>query len=754
MLKGVVETGGQDMPEERYDMAVVLSQLSGAMNAAGEDRAFAVAANTSAELVGVRKVVVFAKRGDALEVGGMTGAESSDDIALARLAAEAALASGAPVAYPGPSSDDLGLGPRVERAGVAAVACVPMRVGRTVLGAIAAISDTPRRFSPSDVEALHSVARQAALAALRTGAPQPPEVVESQTALIKLAQKQIQELSLINQVSEAVNSTLDLDRLLDIALEQSMMAVGADVGSLMLVNEETGRLEIVASRGLARKWVAGTSQQVGQSIAGWVAEKGEAVLVSDAHTDPRFRMSTFRDDITSAASVPLKTKGGIIGVLNVNTVQADRAFDASDLALLGTVANQMAVAIENARLYARVNRRTKQLGSLLQISKTVTATLNLDEVLRRLSNEICKLFQLDVCVLLLLDELSGRIRLGYGTGLRTRRRYAYYDIAAPLASRVKKVGRRIVVRNLESSTLFGTDLARSEGLKSALALPLRNQGAIVAVAVGFSHETRTFPRSQRDIMGPLSDLAGVAIRNARVYRQKYRIAEILQQRLVPSRIPRIDELDIGHKFLPAREVGGDYYDFIVSPGRVGVVVADVAGSDVEAAEYTTMGKHVLRAYAREFSSTSVALDKANQVMCEDTRADMFISMFYGVIELSSRTLTYSNAGCEPAILYTAASGAARMLTAEGVLLGISPTAEYEEVRTALAPGDVLAIYTDGLIEAGVGDRRFGREAAMDVIRASAHLSAQQIADRLHDALLEFVHGRITDDVAIVVLKVR
>lgn len=754
MLTGAAKSGGQDLPEDRYDMALVLSQLSGAMNAVGEDQAFAVAANTSAGLLGVRKAIVFAKRGDALEVGGRTGLESGEDVAAARLAAEAAAASGMPVVCPSLSSDDPELAQMLKRAAAEALVCVPMRVGKTSLGAIAAISDTPRQFSPSDVEILHAVASQTALAALPGGATQVPEVADSQSALIRLAQKQIQDLSLINQVSEAVNSTLDLDRLLEIALEQSMMAVGADVGSLMLVNEETGRLEIVASRGLARKWVDQTSQEVGESIAGWVAEKGEAVLVSNAHTDPRFRMSRFRDDITSAASAPLKTKGGTIGVLNVNTVQADRAFDESDLALLQTVANQMAVAIENARLYARVNRRTKQLGSLLQISKTVTGTLNLDEVLRRLSYEICKLFQLDVCVLLLLDELSGRVRLGYGSGLRTRRRYAYYDLAAPLASRVKETGRRIVAPNLKSSIIPQIAPAISEGLKSALAIPLRNHGKMVGVAVGFSREHRAFPRSQRDIMGPLSDLAGVAIRNARVYRQKYRIAEILQQRLVPSQIPQVEQLDIGHKFLPAREVGGDYYDFIVSPGRVGVVVADVAGSDVEAAEYTTMGKHVLRAYAREFGSPAIVLGKANQIMCEDTRPDMFISLFYGVIDLSSRTLRYSNAGCEPAILYSAASGNARLLTAKGVLLGITASADYEEVVTALEPGDVLAMYTDGLTEAGVGDRRFGRQAAMDVICQSAHLGAQQIADRLHDALLEFVHGRITDDVAMVVLKVR
>ncbi len=145
-------------------------------------------------------------------------------------------------------------------------------------------------------------------------------------------------------------------------------------------------------------------------------------------------------------------------------------------------------------------------------------------------------------------------------------------------------------------------------------------------------------RSQRSIMQPLGDLGGVAVENARSYRRKYKIAELLQQRLVPKGMPPMDGLDIGHKFLPAREVGGDFYDFVgLGPGSVGVVMADVAGNDVDAAEYTTMGKHVLRAYAREFRSPATVLTKANDLICESTAAEMFISTFYGVIDLEART---------------------------------------------------------------------------------------------------------------------
>lgn len=756
MLKGIAKAGDGDTPEDRQGIVVALSNLSKILGGTEAGSTFAVVAETTATLLRVPRAIVFLGRiGGGLVVAGSAGTSDQPHLAAAAgKIAESGISGTVPIIVSNVSADQSPSARELSKAGVASVLCVPMRAGRENVGAIVAMSDTLRAFSPSDIELIRVVAGQAALAASRSAAGEIDSESESQAELIKLAHRKIQELSLINQVSGAVSSTLDLDELLDISVEQSMLAVGADTGSLMLVNEETNRLEIVASRGLDKRWVQHTSQEVGMSVAGWVAQHGESVLVSNAHTDTRFTMPRFRDDITSAASVPLKAKGVVIGVLNVNTTHRDRMFDDRDLELLATVANELAVAIENARLYARVNRRTKQLDSLLEISKTVTSTLNLDELLHRLADEITKLFGLDACALMLMDDLSGRLRLGHGTGLKTRRRYAYYDLASPLAVHVGQTGKKLLIRNLKASKHIATDMAQREGFQSAICLPLKNAGKLVGAAVGFTRDTRTFPKSQREIMRPLGELAGVAIRNARVYRQKYKMAEILTQRLIPSSIPKIEGLDIGHKFLPAHEVGGDYYDFLqVGEGRIAIVVADVSGHDVEAAEYTSMGKHVLRAYAREHASPAKVLGKTNDLICEDTRAEVFISLFYGVIDLEQRKLRHANAGCERPILYRPYDGSITTLSADGMLLGIRGKAKYQEREIDLRSGDVIAVFTDGLTEAGVGKARFGASRVADAMAASAHLGAQHIADAIADSLFEFVHGRVTDDVAMVVVKV-
>jgi len=756
MLKGIAKAGDGDRPEDRHKTVTALSNLSKVLSAAECGATFPAVAEATAMLLRVPSVIVFLNRKpDGLFAAGVAGTAGEPEfLAAARQVANTAFEGRAPSIITNVSVDQDAAARQLEKAGAASIVCMPMRVGNTNVGVIVAISDVLRTFSPSDRELLHVVASQAALAAWRGVVDEPEAETSTQAELIQLAQRKIQELSLINQVSGAVNSTLDLDELLDIALEQSMLAVGGDAGSLMLVSEDTNRLEIVASRGLSDKWIQKTSQEVGKSVAGWVAENGESVLVTNAHTDSRFRMRVFRDKITSAASVPLKSKGVVTGVLNVNTTHPERKFDERDLELLETVANELAVAIENARLYARVNRRTKQLDSLLQISKTITSTLNIDELMRRLSNEVTALFSLDACVLMLLDEVSGRFRLGYTAGLKTRRKQAHYDLALPLAMQVGKTGKKFLVRDVSSSKLVGTEVAKQEGFKSVICLPMRDAGKLVGVAIGFTRDIRMLRRSQKEIMRPLGDLAGVAIRNARMYRQKYRMAEILTQRLTPSSIPDINGVDIGHKYLPAHEVGGDHYDLLwVGDGKLGIVMADVSGHDVEAAEFTAMGKHVLRAYAREHLSPARVLRNTNALICEDTRAEIFISAFYGVLDLEQGKLRYCNAGCERPIHYRPGQNEAYTLDGEGMLLGIRGDSKYQEREVDLQHGDVIAFFTDGLTEAGTGRLRFGSDRVTEAMKASASLSAQGIVDAISDALFEFVHGRVTDDVAIVVIKV-
>lgn len=246
----------------------------------------------------------------------------------------------------------------------------------------------------------------------------------------------------------------------------------------------------------------------------------------------------------------------------------------------------------------------------------------------------------------------------------------------------------------------------------------------------------------------------MAIDNARLYRHKYKMAELLQHQLTPKNIPVHSNYEIGHKFIPAREVGGDYYDFIkIDNNKLSLILGDVSGCDVEAAEYAAMGRHVLRAFARIDSSPLFVLSKTNEHICDDTIAEIFISLFYGVLDLSDCTLTYANAGCEPPILFKRNHNTCQELKTNGILLGIYSGADFEEKKEQLENGDILVLFTDGLTEAGTNKNRFGTQPVCRILEELKDSTATEIAERIYEEVLEHSNGRITDDVAILVIKI-
>jgi sigma-B regulation protein RsbU (phosphoserine phosphatase) len=166
-----------------------------------------------------------------------------------------------------------------------------------------------------------------------------------------------------------------------------------------------------------------------------------------------------------------------------------------------------------------------------------------------------------------------------------------------------------------------------------------------------------------------------------------------------------------------------------------------------------MGKHVLRAYARDNASPATVLTRVNRVVYEDTPSDMFISMFYGIFDLKAKTLRYAMAGHEPPIFYRPSTNRCRLLECPGILIGILPDSDFAERKISLASGDIISFYTDGLTGAVVNKKMFGREPVEEEMRKGALKPSQQIADNINARLVTFAGGSVSDDVAIVTIKI-
>lgn len=764
IMKGIARVEGQEKADYQA-IVLAFSHLSDAVtkgNSPGD--ALAAAAETGAVLLQLEHCAVFVQNESTKSIELASAYQLELTPRRSPVPGEAAIREcmerGSTIVVTNTAIDKRKGMSALAKLGIASMLCVPLKVGDNCCGVVAGMSDTLRAFSPSDIEVLSAIASQAAFAAWKSklaGNMLPKSgdgtISASDIELIEVANRRIQELSIINKISEAVISILNLEQLLDLALDQCLFAIGATVGSIMLLDEDTELLTIKAAKGLPKEVVDTATSAIGEGIAGWVAQHCQPVLVHDARQDPRFKMNRYRDDITSAMSVPLKARGRVIGVINASTVEMGRRFGPREVEFLCTIANQVAMAIDNAKLYERLNRRSGELSSLLQMSEAITSTLELREILSLLSKKFMAVPNVDVVVLLAYDADTGRFRYLDGHGLKqNNRKSAYMQLALPIAKDALAAGCPICCE-LSGKPQQTNSAGAMENYASTICIPLTAAERIVGAVALFSSKPKAFSQSTMSTLTALAKLAGVAIHNALIYKHKYDIARSLQFQLVPTVPLTAEGLDIGHKFLPAREVGGDYYDVInVVPGKVGIVIADVAGNSVPAAMYTSMGKHVLRAYAVEDNPPADVLRRLNRIACEETQSEVFISLFYGVFDASNKSFSYACAGHEPPMLIHP-DGSIDRLQADGLLIGIKSSIQFEEKTVQLESESILVLFTDGVIDSASADCKFSVRDIADIVARNKLKSAQELADNIYAGLIDVSAAGTHDDVALVVLKV-
>jgi sigma-B regulation protein RsbU (phosphoserine phosphatase) len=233
------------------------------------------------------------------------------------------------------------------------------------------------------------------------------------------------------------------------------------------------------------------------------------------------------------------------------------------------------------------------------------------------------------------------------------------------------------------------------------------------------------------------------------------VARDIQQSFLPKNGPSVERYDVHALNLSAKEVGGDFYDFIDLGGeRSGLVIADVSGKGVPGAIYMALSRTVLRATSLKAPGPSAALAEANRLIAETSESSgMFVTLFYAVLDRSARKLTYSNAGHNPPLLLRL--DAFTELSGEGIALGAMEGAVPEERELQLQEGDLVLFYTDGVTEANApSGELYGEDRLKLAIRRLGSSSATDIVEGIKDDVLEFSKGVVQyDDITLMALKV-
>jgi sigma-B regulation protein RsbU (phosphoserine phosphatase) len=233
------------------------------------------------------------------------------------------------------------------------------------------------------------------------------------------------------------------------------------------------------------------------------------------------------------------------------------------------------------------------------------------------------------------------------------------------------------------------------------------------------------------------------------------IAKGIQQSFLPDVAPSIEGFDIAAMSLPARMVGGDFYDFIpIDKDKWGLVVADVSGKGVPAALFMALSRTLVRATTKGKSSLEDSIKQANQLIVEDSKTNMFVTLFYAVLDSKKMSLKYVNAGHNPPLLFKGGSSDILLLEAMGIPLGVLADRDISSKEVKMKKGDVAVLYTDGVTEA-LNDKgeQFEVERLSEIVRQNRNLSAAEIIQSIQQELEGFVGKRPQfDDITLMVVK--
>ncbi len=232
-------------------------------------------------------------------------------------------------------------------------------------------------------------------------------------------------------------------------------------------------------------------------------------------------------------------------------------------------------------------------------------------------------------------------------------------------------------------------------------------------------------------------------------------AHDIQASLLPAAVPRVGGWAFVASLEPACHFSGDPYDFIPLPGdRWGILIADVADKGMPSALYMALVRTLVRAHAAHYVDDPAAcLQAVNAHLLSDTQADMFVTMFYGVLNPATGKMRFSNAGHNPPYLHRRNGSAPKALRSAGMALGIVPDTRLGNARVQLAPGDYVVLYTDGVTEAHDREfNEFGNERLLTEITRRDDASVGAIHRRIRTAVRKFVgHAPQSDDLTLVVI---
>jgi sigma-B regulation protein RsbU (phosphoserine phosphatase) len=555
-----------------------------------------------------------------------------------------------------------------------------------------------------------------------------------------------------------INAVLDPDELLSAIARKLRRIVDYRILDIFLP-EPDGTLRPAFAEGYPRELASDLRLRPGQGIVGSAAASRETIFVPDVSRDPRY-VSIF-PGVVAELAIPLVHQDRLVGVLNIEGPDVD-AFTAAARTALQVLASHLAVAIENATLYRETRWYAGLLATLYEIGKETASILDLDLLLTRVAEIVKRVIDYEMFGILLVDEERQELVLRKAVQFGTVKGKTRLKITEGLCGAAVQSKEPVLVGDVLHDPRY---LALVPDTRSELVVPLLHKDRVVGVFDLESPVLHRFTEEHVKVLTPLASQVAVAVDNARLYEELRRkeariqkelhIAQEIQHGLFPEECPAGPGWEASAHFRPARELGGDLYDFYdIGQGLLGLAVGDVAGKGVPAALYGAFASGVVRARAFERRAPLDLMARVNRTLRRRGVEGLFCTLGYALFDFGARTVRIANSGLPYPLRFRAASGRCAPLEVGGLPLGAFDDAAYEELAQDLAPGDVFVFHTDGVSDARSGGEEYGTGRLAEVVERFAALPAPDLGDRIVADVEEFMgDADRADDITLIVVKV-
>jgi sigma-B regulation protein RsbU (phosphoserine phosphatase) len=564
-------------------------------------------------------------------------------------------------------------------------------------------------------------------------------------------------LDFLLEVSEVMAETLNLDRLMANLAETIKEVVPYDLFAILLYSERLRGLKIRYSIGHRDEVVRNLVISLDEGLVGAAAATRKAIVTPDVRNDPRYLNAL--DAVRSELAVPMMARGKLVGVIDAQSTRLN-SYNEQDRSLLQLIATRVAVSIDNASLYRKIERQNRTLRTLSHVSQEFSSILALDELLGKIASIVHSLISYDAFSVMLVDAEQKVLRHRFSARYDQRVDLDNIPIGKGITGAAVEAREPIRVVDTMIDPRY---IASHPDIRSEVAVPLIVQDRVVGVMDVESERIGYFTEDHTRLLALLAPQIASSVENARLYEElaireqrmedDLKAARKLQSILLPREAPPIAGLDIAIRLRPAREISGDIYDFFTHGDFDVVAFGDVSGKGAAAALYGALVSGLLRTLAHRQRTPGQLLKLINDMLLERKVDAQYVTLTVLQWEAPDRRVVMANAGAIPPIVCR--GGEIVKPHVEGIPAGLLEGSEYDELTLTTEPGDVILFFSDGIEDQpNPKGEEYGRTRLAHALQRVCDQTSNGIADALLADLDAFTAGaRAFDDQTIIAMKV-